>query len=128
MAKYVIENEKFVIRPIEEKDKEQAKALLKENKYLKRLWSLDKMKDIAGSVIESVFMDSDSTYCIFLKESDEFCGYMEINPEKDSDEGELSIRLLDNADMCEVMKILGDVFKELGYKEAKNITIQYEFD
>ena len=65
MAKYVIENEKFVIRPIEEKDKEQAKALLKENKYLKRLWSLDKMKDIADSVIESVFMDSDSTYCIF---------------------------------------------------------------
>ena len=86
------------------------------------------MKDIADSVIESVFMDSDSTYCIFLKESDEFCGYMEINPEKDSDEGELSIRLLDNADMYEVMKILGDVFKELGYKEAKNITIQYEFD
>lgn len=53
---------------------------------------------------------------------------MEISPEKDSDEGELSIRLLDNADMYEVMKILGDVFKELGYKEAKNITIQYEFD
>ena len=94
MAKYSVENEKFVIRPIEEKDKEQVKALLKENKYLKRLWSLDKMKDIADSVIESVFIDSDSTYCIFLKESDAFCGYMEISPEKDSDEGELAIRLL----------------------------------
>ena len=34
MAKYSVENEKFVIRPIEEKDKEQVKALLKENKYL----------------------------------------------------------------------------------------------
>lgn len=125
---FLIENENFVIRPIEENDKEQVKLLVKENRFLKKLWNSEPLKDIADSVIERVFLDPKSIYGIISKETNKFCGYMEISPEKDCDEGELSIRLLDEADMCEVMKILGGVFEVLGYKEAKNITIEYSFE
>lgn len=126
---YVIENEKYLIRPIEAGDKEQVKALILENKYMKRLWNLENMQDIAESVIQSVYIESDSGHSIISKATGEFCGYMEISPEKEVDEeGELSLRLTDAADMYEIMKILGDVFKKIGHGTEKNITIQYTFD
>lgn len=129
MAKYFIKNEKYVIRPIEDGDKEQVTNLIRENKYMKRLWHLENRGGVVDSVIQSVYMESDSSYCIVSKETGTFCGYMEISPAKNpGEEGELAIRLLDEVDMCEIMKILGDVFKEIGHGSEKSITIQYTFD
>ena len=129
MAKYLIENEKYIIRPIEDGDKEQVKNLIRENRFMKKLWERESMGDLVDSVIQSVYVESDSSYCIVSKDTGAFCGYMEISPEKsEDDEGELSIRLLDNVNMYEIMKILGDVFKEIGHEDTKSLTIQYMFD
>lgn len=129
MDRYFIENEKYIIRPIETEDKEQVANLIRENKYMNRLWHLENMGDVFDSVIQSVYMESDSSYCIVSKETGDFCGYMEISPGKETnEEGELAIRLTDKVDMCEFMNILGDVFKEIGHGSEKNITLQYTFD
>jgi hypothetical protein len=87
------------------------------------------MSELMDSVIQRVYVDLDSSYCIVSKETGSFCGYMEISLEDSMDEeGELSIRLIDEADMYEIMQILGDVFKRIGHEEAKSLTIQYSFD
>lgn len=129
MAKYHIENEKYLIRPIEESDFEQVKTLIKSNKFMSTLFSMEGMGDVAESVLQSMYVDSDSSYCIILKETGAFLGHAEISPEQSGDdEGELAVRLIDEADVEEIMKIFGDIFKEIGHKAAKNIRIQYSFE
>lgn len=129
MAKYYIENEKYLIRPIEESDFEQVRTLIKSNKFMSKLFGMEGMGDVAESVLQSVYMDSDSSYCIISKDSGAFLGHAEISPEHDNaNEGELAVSLCDEADIEELMKILGDIFKEIGRKTTKNITVQYSFD
>lgn len=128
MARYLVENEKYLIRPIEDGDKDQVKNVICENKYIKRLMSLEKLADSMDSVIQSVYLESDSSYCIISKDTGAFCGYMDINSEGDSDEGEFSISLSDEVNICEIMAIIGDVFKALGYSSKKSITLQYSFE
>ncbi len=122
-----IETEKYIIRQINEGDMEDLKALLKENKYLAKLWIAPMMtEEHIEDIIKSVYIMGKDNYCIIDKQSGKFCGYMSaMSGETD---GELSIRLCDDIDMSDVIQVFGMVLKDVGPVHQKNLTIQYNFE
>ena len=101
---------------------------MRENKFFNKIWSSKFIDEMDESIFESVFIESGGSYCVISKISGEFSGYIEISPQKDGDEGELSVRLSDSTNMKEVIELFGSVFEKIGYKEAKNLTLEYYFD
>ena len=124
---YHIETEKYIIRRICEGDIEEVKVLLMENKYLSILWSSSLLsEERLEELIRNMYLNNETSYCVVNRKTGQFCGYMEIRPE--DEEGELSIRLKEDADMYEIIELFGKVLKDIGSENKKNLTIQYSFE
>lgn len=127
MEAFVVESEKYIIRPVEEKDFEDIKVLLKENEYLGMLWSVPLLsEDRLDDLVRSLYIVMDRNYCVVDKTTNEFCGHMSILHE--GREGEFSVRMRKHVDMYEVVELFGKVLKQIGPVEEKNLTMQYSFE
>lgn len=123
----------YILRDVVEGDFEQLKQMLLKNSYLKMLWNLPELSDgTADDIIKSVYMkqsedDSEKAYCIEDKETSEFIGYLSICMDDDS-EGELSIRLVEEADLQEIMGLFGKLLSQRIGGRQSNLTMQFCLD
>ena len=127
MEIHSVESEKYVVRRINENDFEDVKALLKENEYLGRLWSVPLLSEgHLDDLIRNLYIKPENGYAVIDKRTEKFNGYMSIM--QDDYEGELSVRMRENVDMYEVLELFGKVLKGIGPAGQKNLTIQYSFE
>lgn len=127
MEMNIIETEKYIVRPTSEKDFEDLKILLMENKYLSMLWSVSVLpEERLDELVRNLYIKLDNNYSVIDKQTDSFCGHMSIM--QDEREGELSVRMREDVDMCEVLELFGKVLKNIDPAEQKNLTIQYCFE
>lgn len=124
---YHIETEKYFVRKTTEQDIEDLKELLKENEYLSLLWSVPLLdEERIKELVECLYIKSPYNYGIINKETERLCGHLSFI--QDDNEGELSVRMKESADMCVIMSIFGKVLNEIKINGQKNRTIQYSFD
>lgn len=122
-----IKTKKYYVRKTTEQDFEEIKLLLKENEYLSLLWSVPVLDEKRiNDLVESLYIKSPYNYGIIDKETERLCGNLSFI--QDDREGELSVRMKESADMCEVMAICGEILNGIKTSGQKNLTIQYSFD
>ena len=122
-----IETKKYYVRKTTEQDFEEIKLLLKENEYLSLLWSVPVLdEERINDLVESLYIKSPYNYGIIDKQTQRLCGHLSFI--QDEREGELSVRMKESADMCEVMAIFGEILNGIKISGQKNLTIQYSFD
>ena len=123
---YIAETNKYCVRPIEEKDFEDVRNLLKTNEYLGLLWSTDVMpEDKLDEFVRRIYMRQ-GTYCVMDKETNAFCGYISLLTNEF--DGELSVRMMGDMDVSEIMGMFGKVLENHVPAKHKNLTIQYSFE
>lgn len=122
-----IKTKKYYVRKTTEQDFEEIKLLLKENEYLSLLWSVPVLdEERINDLVESLYIKSPYNYGIIDKETERLCGHLSFI--QDDREGELSIRMKESVDMCEIMAIFGEILNRIKISGQKNLTIQYSFD
>lgn len=122
-----IETKKYYVRKTTEQDFEEIKLLLKENEYLSLLWSVPVLdEERINDLVESLYIKSPYNYGIIDKETERLCGHLSFI--QDDREGELSVRMKESVDMCEIMAIFGEILNRIKISGQKNLTIQYSFD
>lgn len=122
-----IKTKKYYVRKTTEQDFEEIKLLLKENEYLSLLWSVPVLdEERINDLVESLYIKSPYNYGIIEKETERLCGHLSFI--QDAREGELSVRMKESVDMCEIMAIFGEILNRIKISGQKNLTIQYSFD
>lgn len=120
------ETNKYLVRHTKESDFDKIKELVKGNEYLSLLWSADfRTEERLDQLIKDIYMRQGS-YCVVDKQSGNFCG--NISFLNDDNEGELSVRMMDEMDLKEIMNLFADVLEKNSREGHKNFTIQYTFE
>ena len=113
---YHIETEKYIIRRICESDCIDVKFLLLENKYLSMIWHSGLFsEEYLEQLIRRLYLNNETTYSVIERQTNQFCGYVEIQPERE--DGVLTIRLKEDADLYEIIELF---WKNIKFIRSKN--------
>lgn len=122
-----VETGKYCVRKTTEQDFEELKDLLKENAYLSLLWRVPFLdEERLNDLVESLYIKSPYNYGIIDKKTNRLCGHLSFI--QDDREGELSVRMRESVDICEIMAVFGKVLDNIKLSGQKNITIQYTYE
>ena len=120
------ETNKQLIRETEENDYEKVKELVMGNEYLALLWGAEyRTEERLEQLIKDIYMRPGS-YCVIDKQNGNFCG--SISYMIDDNEGELSVRMMEEMDVKEIMNLFAELLGKNSKERHKNFTIQYTFE